>query len=356
MPIELRFQHHLQEFTLDLNLSLPGQGVTAIFGPSGCGKTTLLRLIAGLEHCPQGLLRMGQQRWQDGDHFVPPHRRALGYVFQEASLFEHLDVQGNINYGARRCQPQKQRLSLAQLIELLDLGDLLKRRTNQLSGGERQRVAIARALATDPQILLMDEPLSALDLPRKREILPYLEQLHQELSIPVLYVTHAPDEVARLADHLLVMENGQALACGPLSETLARLDLPIRLGEDAGVVIEARIVERDSRWHLARAEFDGGSLWVKDGGHPIGQAVRLRVLARDISLASQRHTDQSIVNLLPAQIDEIAANGHPAVVLVKLQAGPTSLLARLTARSIDMLGLEPGQSTWVQIKSVAVLE
>ena len=354
--IEARFHHRKDNFELALELQLPGSGVTAIFGPSGCGKTTLLRLIAGLESCPDGYLKVGDRIWQQGEQRLPTHQRPLGYVFQEASLFEHLDVRANVEFGAKRVAADQRRIPLEQAIELLDIGPLLKRRPAQLSGGERQRVAIARALAVGPRLLLMDEPLSALDLKRKREILPYLEQLHDQLEIPILYVTHAPDEVARLADNLVLLEQGKVLACGPLDQTLSRLDLPLRKDEDAGVVIKARIAELDPQWHLARAEFDGGSLWVKDSGLALNKPVRLRLLARDISLASQAHQDQSIQNLLPGRIAEIAANDHPAVVLVRVEVGRTSVLARVTARAIDSLGLKAGAAVWLQIKSVAVLD
>jgi molybdate transport system ATP-binding protein len=224
-----------------------------------------------------------------------------------------------------------------------------------LSGGERQRVAIARALLTSPRLLLMDEPLAALDVKRKQEILPYLERLHAELDIPVLYVSHAPDEVARLADHLVVMEAGRAVATGPLTETLARLDLPIQLGEDMGVVLDAVVAERDAQWHLARVEFPGGSLWVRDGGHALGDPVRVRILARDVSIALQHLEGTSIQNCLPATVEQMAGDYHPALSLLRLKVGPSPLLARLTQRSAVGLGLAPGMPVWVQIKAVALI-
>lgn len=356
MSIDARFQLRKDRFELKIDLQLPDHGVSAIFGPSGCGKTTLLRLIAGLEPCPGGYLKVGGSLWQQDDNCLPTHQRPIGYVFQEASLFPHLSARDNLEYGAKRVPKAQRNVSLDQAIELLQIGDLLERMPDRLSGGERQRVAIARALAAGPQLLLMDEPLSALDLKRKREILPYLEQLHDQLQIPILYVTHAPDEVARLADHIVLLEQGQVLASGPLDQTLSRLDLPLRKDEDAGVVIKATVAEKDSRWHLARAQFDGGSLWVKDSGLPLDKPVRLRVLARDISLALDQHPDQSIQNLLPARIAEIVSNDHPAVALVRAEVGTTSLLARVTSRALDSLGLKVGSSVWLQIKSVAVLE
>lgn len=357
--IQAQFQADFGSFKLDVGLQLPAQGVTALFGHSGSGKTSLLRCIAGLEQV-SGQLNFKGQVWQSDDYFMPVHQRPLAYVFQEASLFPHLSVKANLQYGYRRIAVAKRRIEFDQAVEWLGLQRLLKRAPDTLSGGERQRVAIGRALLTSPELLLMDEPLSALDLKSKREILPYLEQLHENLAIPVLYVTHALDEVARLADHLVVLENGRALASGSLTETLARLDLPIRQDEDAGVVIKARIAEKDANWHLARAEFDGGSIWVKDSGLALGKAVRLRVLARDVSLAQQPHHDQSIQNLLPARVADIVSNDHPAVVLVRLDAGSapslTPILSRLTARAADTMQLAPGKEVWLQIKSVAMLD
>lgn len=221
--LECRFRLDRPAFCLDIDLELPARGVTAIFGPSGSGKTTLLRCVAGLERAPGGWLSVAGEVWQDGHRWVPTHRRSLGFVFQEPSLFPHLSVAGNLRYGQLRGTGER-RLCLDGAVELLGLGALLDRRPDQLSGGERQRVAIARALATAPRLLLMDEPLASLDMQRKLEILPYLERLHAELEIPVLYVSHAADEVERLADHLLVLEAGRALASGPLAETLAWLD------------------------------------------------------------------------------------------------------------------------------------
>ena len=344
-------------FTLDVDLHLPGRGVSALFGASGSGKTTCLRAIAGLEHAPGGYLSVNGEVWQDDSCglFVPTHLRPLGYVFQEASLFAHLTIRRNLEYGLRRVPAGARKVSLEHAVELLGIEPLLDRMPDRLSGGEKQRVAIARALATSPRILLMDEPLAALDVKRKNEILPYLERLHDELEIPLVYVSHAPDEVARLADHLVVLEEGRALASGPLGETLARLDLPIRLGEDAGVVLEGEIAELDAEWHLARVAFAGGSLWVRDSGVPVGQHVRVRILARDISIALDAHTDVSTLNVLPATVRQLADDTHPALALVRLDAGGVPLVARITRRSAARLELRPGLNVWAQIKAVALV-
>lgn len=362
--IAARFKLAYPAFSLDVDLELPGRGVTALFGPSGSGKTTLLRCIAGLERATDGRLAVDGDTWQDAGTFVPLHRRPIGYVFQEASLFPHLSVQGNLDYALRRSARRPASADFRDLdaiVDLLGIGGLLDRRPERLSGGERQRVAIARALLTAPRLLLMDEPLAALDLARKNEILPYLERLHDELEIPVLYVSHSPDEVARLADHIVVLDQGRAVAQGPLGETLARIDLPIlsmRLGEDAGVVLDGTVAERDAHWQLARIGFIGDhshSVWVRDGGHAPGAGVRVRILARDVSLAREKHEGTSILNILPAQVVALADDAHPAQVLVRLRIGALPVLARVTRRSAAALELIPGRPVWVQIKAVALI-
>ncbi len=356
MSIRARYRLERGEFVLDVDLDMAGQGITAVFGPSGSGKTTLLRLIAGLDRAP-GHLEVNGEIWQDdaARRFLPTHRRALGYVFQEASLFPHLSARRNLEYGMQRVPADARRVAMQRVLDLLGIGHLLERMPENLSGGERQRVAIGRALLTSPRVLLMDEPLSALDLARKQEILPYLERLHDELEIPILYVSHAADEVARLADHIVVLDSGRAVAEGPLAETLARLDLPIRLGDDAGVVLDARIGERDATWHLVRADFAGGALWVRDTGLPTGHRVRIRILARDVSVALDHPDRTSIVNLLPGTVEAIADESHPALALVRANVGGQAIVARVTRRSAATLGLAPGMPVWLQIKAVALI-
>ncbi len=353
MSVAARFALAWPGFALDVDLDLPGSGVTALFGQSGCGKTTLLRCMAGLER-GSGRLAVNGETWQDETRFVPTHQRPLGYVFQDARLFAHLDVARNLDFGMRRSRGAAT-VKRDAIIDLLGLGPLLDRLPERLSGGEQQRVAIARALLAAPRLLLMDEPLASLDHARKQEFLPWLERLRDELEIPIIYVSHAPDEVARLADHIVVMDAGRAVAQGPLAETLARIDLPIRLGEDAGAVFAATVAERDAEWHLARVEFAGGELWVRDNGTPVGRDVRVRILARDVSIANSRHDDISIMNLLPATVVAHAAEDHPSQVLVQLRVGETLLLGRLTRRSAQRLDLAPGREVWVQIKAVALV-
>lgn len=354
MSIKARYLLRRGDFNLHAEFEAPGRGVTALFGPSGCGKTTLLRAVAGLEPCNNGYLRVGKELWQDSSHFLPPYRRAVGYVFQESSLFAHLSVRGNLEYGLRRVPTAERRVTFDQAVELLGMGRLLTRRIDGLSGGERQRVAIGRALLTSPRLLLMDEPLAALDMNSKAEILPFLERLHEELAIPVFYVSHAPDEVARLADHLVLMEAGRVLGSGPIGEMLTRLDLPLARSNEAEAIIEATVISHDEQYDLTSLQFAGGFFTVGGRELPIGRTARLRVLARDVSLTLRHQAATSILNIFPARVEELSADGASRVV-VRLSAQGVPLLSRITRKSADLLGLAPGMQVFVQVKTVALL-
>ncbi|MDR2689355.1 MAG: molybdenum ABC transporter ATP-binding protein [Azoarcus sp.] len=357
--MEARFHLVYPGFTLKVDLCLPEKGITALFGHSGSGKTTLLRCFAGLNRAPGGYLVVDGTCWQDdaAGIFLPTHRRPLGLVFQEASLFPHLTVRKNLEYGMKRADNRAGE-GFDACIDLLGIRPLLDRNPASLSGGERQRVAVARALLTRPRLLLMDEPLAALDLKRKQEILPYLEKLHDELDIPVLYVSHAPDEVARLADHLVLMEGGRALASGPLMETLARADLPPAFADDAGVVWEANVaaIEDDG---LTRLEFPGGKLYVSQQGKTPGKRLRCRIHAKDVSLALATHNDISILNILEASVRSVVPLETPGHVMVQLKLRGDEqaplLLARITQRSCAALDIVPGRVVMAQIKAVALL-
>ena len=350
-----KFKMQLESFALDASFSAPATGVTALFGPSGSGKTTLLRCIAGLEHA-QGSLHVNGEVWQDDTRFVPTHKRPLGYVFQEASLFPHLSVRAHLEYGYKRIKPAERKVQPEQVVEWLGLSHLVERGDPaSLSGGERQRVAIGRALLTSPRLLLMDEPLSALDTASKQDILPYLERLHRELDIPVFYVSHALDEVARLADHLVLLEQGRVIASGALHEVLARLDLPIAHFDDAGAVVEAAVARHDETYHLTRLDFAGGSLWVGTVKQEIGTPVRARVLARDVSIATIMPRESSITNILAGNINEIRDEG-PDKVILRITIGDSQvLLSRITRRSRDQLGLLVGMTVFAQVKTVALM-
>lgn len=351
--LEARFCLRRGDFVLDVELKLPGRGVSAVFGPSGCGKTTLLRAIAGLEPAAEGSLRLGEQVWQKGSYTLPTHKRPLGYVFQEASLFEHLNVKRNLEYGLRRIPAAERRLSLDHAIALLDLEPLLERSVLNLSGGERQRVAIARALAVSPQILLMDEPLAALDQERKREILPYLETLHRTLDIPILYVSHSLEEVAQLADHLVLLEQGKVLGSGPIAEIMTRPDLPLLHSPEAEAVISAEVESRDEEYGLTFLSFPGGRFTLGGAALKPGQKVRLRIAARDVSVSLAEHKNSSILNNFPVTLEQIVPETNTQVTL-RLLAGGVPLLARITRKSAVELGLQPGQALQAHIKSVAL--
>lgn len=355
--IEARLQLQRADFSLDVNLQLPGHGVTALFGPSGCGKTTCLRSLAGLERA-QGRITVNQQIWQDDalKQWLPTHQRALGYVFQEASLFAHLSVQKNIDYGLKRTPIERRKVSKEQAVELLGIAHLMERMPATLSGGERQRVAIARALATSPEVLLMDEPLAALDAQRKAEVLPYLDQLQRHLQIPVIYVSHSMDEVARLAQHMVLINAGRVLAAGAVAELLSSLDLPMAQGDLASSVVHATVQDHDAVNHLSTLHFDGGQLQlVMARPREIGSQVQLRVQARDVSLSLTHPEGSSILNIIPVQLLGLREDG-PGQVMVSLQAGQTRLLARITRHSATTLALQTGMQLFAQIKGMALLD
>jgi molybdate transport system ATP-binding protein len=351
--IECKIKVQLESFMLDANFSIPDRGITVVFGPSGSGKTTLLRAIAGLEKSDKGFLKIGDSVWQKGEDFLATHKRQIGYVFQDAALFDHLDVKGNLNFVVKRAIGLKEDF-IESIHNLLEIKTLLNRKTTQLSGGEKQRVAIARALLTNPKILLLDEPLSALDLKRKNEILPYLDSIHNDLEIPILYVTHSQDEMSRLADHLLLIEDGNIVGSGPVNDMLTRFDMPLSHGGDAVSIIEAEVLKRDSEFNLMHLDFLGGQFIVPDNGFPVQTKVRIRVVARDVSLTKSKQVDTSILNIFPAMVQEIVNEGE-AQVMVRLQIKETILLACITRKSSYKLRLEKGSEVFVQVKSVAIL-
>ena len=345
------------QFSLQLDVQLPDQGITVILGSSGAGKTSLLRCVAGLDRADQARIEMGGVLWQDDQQgvFVPTWQRALGYVFQEASLLPHLTVKQNLTYGLKRIGSRTPMHSLAQAIELLGIGHLLERSPAGLSGGERQRVALARALASQPRILLLDEPMASLDAARRQEILPWLEKMRDELHLPMLYVTHAANEAARLGAHMLVLEHGRVQAQGTVSEVFANIDQALGAGEDMGALLQGTLVERHADWHLCRIAFDGGELWLRDSGLAVGQSVRMRLLARDVSVATVAPQHTSIQNLLSAVIEAVADDDHPSQVLVRLRVGPSAVLSRITQRAWAQLRLQVGQQVFLQVKTVALV-
>jgi molybdate transport system ATP-binding protein len=354
LTIELQFDLERPGFRLAVDTQIPGRGVTAVFGRSGCGKTTLLRCVAGLERSARGRLVVNGDVWQDRTQVVPAHQRPVGYVFQEGQLFPHLSVQGNLLYGYRRIPVSERSVQPDDVVRLLGLEMLLQRRVTEISGGQRQRVAVGRALLTSPRVLLMDEPLAALDAISKAEILPYLERLHDELSIPVLYVSHALDEVTRLADHMLFMEDGVIRAEGALRDLITRGDLPLAHAEGAAAVIEARVTGHDERHHLTELEFEGGSLVISRADLQQSVRVRVRIMARDVAVNLTRPQDSSVLNCLPARVLDVSDDPHPGHVLIRLGVGDVTLLSRITRRSLERLALEPGTRVYALVKSVAI--
>jgi molybdate transport system ATP-binding protein len=351
-----QFKLDYGEFSLDVDLRLPSSGITVLFGHSGSGKTTLLRCIAGLQHAPQGLLTINGTTWQDSDNklFLPTHKRSLGYVFQEANLFAHLTVLDNLCYGLKRIAQTANTEKFNQVIELLGIAHLLERMPERLSGGERQRVAIARALVLNPDILLMDEPLASLDSKRKQEIMPFLTRLHSELNIPVLYVTHSQQEVAQLADYLVLLADGKVQAAGLLSETLSRLDLPQTQDRQAASVWQATIIEHEAAYHLTRVAFAGGELSLPAIDAKLGTPLRIQIYARDVSITLEVAKATSILNVLPATITDIIDDEEGQSV-VRLQVGSQPLLAHITRKSAQLLALQTGMSVYVQIKGTSIL-
>ncbi|WP_116132721.1 molybdenum ABC transporter ATP-binding protein [Tropicimonas sp. IMCC34043] len=355
--IDARFAGALGAFRLDAAFTAPGHGVTALFGPSGCGKTSVLRCIAGLQRLPDGHLIVNGESWQDGRRFRPTHRRPLGYVFQEASLFPHLSVRENLSFGQRRVRGEPQRIGFDEVVDLLGIARLFDRPTDRLSGGERQRVAIGRALLSQPQLLLMDEPLSALDRISKDEILPYLERLHAALSIPVLYVSHDIAEVERLADTLVLMEAGRVRAAGPIADLLADPDLPLVHMPQPAAVIDGRVLSVDPRYELTELEVPGGRLLVAGDLGPVGSVRRLRIPASDVSLGRRAPVDTTILNALPALILGAEQTGGRQMT-VRLALGADGrgapLLSRVSRYSWDRLDLAPGQTVIARLKAVAL--
>ncbi|MSO65796.1 MAG: molybdenum ABC transporter ATP-binding protein [Alphaproteobacteria bacterium] len=361
--IVARYAGLLGTFALDVAIEAPMRGVTGLFGPSGCGKTTILRCLAGLQRLP-GRLTVAGEVWQDdaSETFCQPHERPIGYVFQEASLFAHLSVRQNLLYGYRRAKRTgaATAIHLDDVIDLLGIGSLLARAPAHLSGGERQRVAVGRALLSQPRLLLMDEPLSALDRITKDEILPYFEVFHEKLSIPIIYVSHDMTEIERLADTLVLLDRGRVLAAGPLSTLEADPSLPLSHAPEAAVTLEGAVVSVDQAYSLTTLSVSGGTLTVPGRLGGIGMRRRLRIRASDVSFAHSRPTDSTIVNCLPAQILSVDRHDEAGVqmnIVVGLGADGSGarLLARVTRKSQEVLALRPGVGVFAQIKSVALL-
>ena len=342
-------------FTIDAAFTAPQGQVTALFGPSGCGKSSILAAIAGLLRPDAGHVTLGDVPLSDTARGIslPPEARRCGLVFQEARLFPHLNVENNLRYGLKRAPRDATGPDFHEVVDLLGIAPLLARRPAGLSGGERQRVALGRALLSRPRLLLLDEPLAALDTARRAEVLPFLARLRDAARVPILYVTHALDEVDALADRLVLLDSGRVLAEGAVAELAARTDLPLALRRDAGVLIPCILAAHDAARGLSRLDFEGGALLVPLRAGPIGQRFRIRLRARDVAVATEAPRGLSFQNVLPATLLEIGPTGSPNEVFLRLAVGSTVLLARITRDSVARLGLAPGQAVFALAKAVA---
>lgn len=356
IDIDISLQHQQENaanFNLEISLSLPLKGVTAVFGESGSGKTTLLRCLAGLENPKNSKISVNNCIWQNDTTFVPPHKRSIGYVFQEASLFSHLNVMDNIQYGIKRSNTSLPSKVFDDVVDMLAIGRLLSKKTDQLSGGEKQRVAIARALLIQPEVLLMDEPLASLDYGRKQEVLPYIENLSHQCDIPIIYVSHDLQEVSRLADYAVILSAGKVSKQGPASSVFSDIELFKTTHQIPSVTINGKVVERDEEFHLMKVGFDGGELWLKDTNTP--SKLRLNIKAKDVSVTLEESKSTSILNRLKGTITKISEDEHPATELISVRVGTVDFLAQLSKKSVATLHLKPGLEVWLQVKSAAIL-
>lgn len=350
LSVEIR--HNFQDFTLDAAFDAP-PGVTALFGRSGSGKTTVVNAIAGLLRPQAGRIVADGQLLSDSStgQFLPPHRRGMGYVFQEARLFPHLTVRQNLLYG--RWFSRRAGAELSRIVEMLGIGHLLSRRPAALSGGERQRVALGRAILSNPRLLLMDEPLAALDEARKSEILPYLERLRDEIGLPILYVSHSPAEISRLATTVVLLDGGRVVASGPASDVLSDPHVaPLFGAREVGAIISAQ-VEAQAEDGLTRLQTPAGDIWLSRVSAPLGTKLRLRIFAQDVMIALEKPVGISALNVLAVTIRDLTE--MDGAVLLRLDGGGGEvLLAQITKRSRQTLDLSEGQQVYAVLKAVSV--
>jgi len=356
MAFNIRLKAPYQAFTLEVDMTLPTQGVTAIFGPSGSGKTTLLRAIAGLHKANHAALNFNGHDWQTPDKFMAPHKRPIGYVFQESSLFDHMTVTQILAYGRKRAAKPLSAEKQAHIIDLLGITPLLRHYPAQLSGGERQRVAIAAALLPGPELLLMDEPMASLDFARKKEILGLLERLKSDLQIPLIYVSHNIDEVTRLADHLVILEGGRVQQQGPLAEILRDHTLLNHMSHAPFSLLFGKVAKACSAYNLT--EVNVGSTLIRMPQLSVieGQEIRLHLAAKDVSLALFKPEKTSILNIIEGHITDLDPPSDTGQCLVHLRLGSADIQALISAYSCHELALTVGKKVFAQIKAVSVVQ
>ncbi len=354
--LRLKIDLKVGDFALSVDEAVSAVGVTAVFGPSGSGKSSLLRVIAGFETPDAGCVSLGPETWFESRRgtVTPPHARPVGFLFQDARLFSHLDVAGNLAFAERRSRGAADSFDADELIDILDLATLLNRHVEKLSGGERQRVALARTLLTRPRLLLLDEPLSALDQARKAEILPYLDRAQARFHIPTLYVSHDIDEVAHIADRVLVLVGGEILMQGTVPEVFNHLDLAL-LGsfDDPGVLVEGRIKDHETRLQVTRVDVGGDVLTIPHAAHlQVGATARLRIRARDVAVATRCPDAISIRNVLAGEIIELKPADCLGEVDVRIRLRSTEVRAKLTQAAVEELALVSGMKVWALVKSL----
>ena len=352
MTLHLNCRVERGAFLLDLDANFPDREVTVLFGPSGSGKTSILRLIAGLDRAPGVRVAFKEEIWQDEQTFVPPHQRRVGYVFQHLNLFPNMNARQNLDFAEQRAHTSEG-LSRADITEVLDIGDLLDKLPDQLSGGEKQRVAIARTLLSHPGLMLMDEPLGSIDQAAKNRILPYLQRVHQLLDIPVVFVSHAMDEVLYLADTVMEIRQGQMIQ----QDTVIGFSTSegAAASSDAAAILRCRVLELDSTYSLTSLEVDGQRLMVSKAGFSVGDQVRVRIPARDVSITREPARETSILNVLECTVRTITDPGEGPAAMVNMTCGRQTLLARITRRSLHELLLREGDKVYAQIKGVALM-
>ncbi len=351
--LKAAFKVDYPDFNFHVDIELPASGITVVFGPSGSGKTTLLRCLAGLEK--SGDMEIAGQVWQDKNIFIPLSRRAIGMVFQESRLFPHLNVRDNLLYGYKRTPVDSRRLYLEEIVRVLSLEKLLERNIDKLSGGEKQRVALGRALLTSPKLLLMDEPLAALDTKRKTEIIPFIRKVEKELSIPIIYVTHSMSEVLQLVDTMVILKDGKVVNYGPVEKVFSDIHLREAIGDEhLGAVLDTTVLEHDTEFGITRLDFMGQELSVPIQDISPGQGLRVHIHSKDVSLATQPPEGlTSVLNILKTKVKRIGDNTGYSVD-IELDAG-RPLLATITRKSLSNLNLQPGQSIYAFIKAIRMV-